>query len=138
METETQKLDREIAEIEADQKQAFDEAEPQVKALAKFLNEDDVSEIEEGSCDHYGYGRQEYLVLTDEEADARALEYTKDTLEECYLSEVPEMARQYVDLDRWAQDAVDSDGRGIVLASYDHEENEVKIDGVYYFIYRVS
>src|SRR5574337_1128161 len=48
-----------------------------LKALAKFL-ECDVEDINETSyC--FEYGKQEYLVLTDEEADEKTKEYILDT-----------------------------------------------------------
>ena len=42
------------------------------------------------------------------------------------------------DMDYFVEDAIRSDGRGYFIASYDSEENEQGIDGVYYFIYRTN
>ena len=39
-------------------------------------------------------------------------------------------------LDEFVKDAVDYDGRGHFLASYDGDEREVEVDGTKYFIYK--
>ena len=41
-----------------------------------------------------------------------------------------------VDIDQFVKDAVAADGRGHFLAHYDGDEDEQKIDGVTYYIYR--
>jgi len=42
------------------------------------------------------------------------------------------------DFDFLVEEAVRADGRGFFLASYDHEEGEAKVDGKWYFIYRID
>lgn len=41
-------------------------------------------------------------------------------------------------LDQLIQDAIDADGRGHFLNTYDGEENEANIGGTWYFIYRTN
>lgn len=42
------------------------------------------------------------------------------------------------DVDHFVDDAIKVDGRGHFLSSYDSEENEIKVDGEWFFIYRVN
>lgn len=55
-----------------------------IKALAEFLEleADEIDEITEASYgdNTYEYGREEYLVLTDEEADKATEEYIRDSV----------------------------------------------------------
>lgn len=109
-------------------------------------------------------GSSEYLILTDEEADEMAKEYILDTAwgfnksfldshseaiaeidDKSYakLQEGCESINKAVlamidDKDHFVEDAIASDGRGHFLSPYDGEENEVKIAGTYYFIYRTN
>ena len=48
----------------------------------------------------------------------------------------PLIERLIDDLDEFVKDAVDADGRGHFLASYDGDEREVEVDGTKYFIYK--
>jgi hypothetical protein len=133
-----------------------------VNALANFLG-CEVEEITEGYAENlYEYGNEEYLVLTEEEAEDRAktdildslwafntdfiLEHTNidwnDRIEKAMKKmqeELCEDANEIVkamitDFDQFVQDAIDADGRGHFLAGYDGEENE---EGKY-FIYRTN
>jgi len=42
------------------------------------------------------------------------------------------------DMDEFIEDAVSADGRGMFLSPYDSEEQEIVIDGEYYFAYRLN
>jgi len=42
------------------------------------------------------------------------------------------------DMDEFIEDAVSADGRGMFLSPYDSEEQEIVIDGEYYYAYRVN
>ena len=107
----------------------------------------------------------DYLVLTDDEADEAVRDYILDTAWAfryeflCAHSEaIAEMDKKsYEDMagklcesfnkavlamipdkDHFIKDAILADGRGHFLAGYDGDENEIKVNGVYYFIYRVN
>ena len=41
-------------------------------------------------------------------------------------------------LDDFIEDAVSADGRGMFLSPYDNEEQEIKIDGEYFYAYRLN
>ncbi len=41
-------------------------------------------------------------------------------------------------LDDFIEDAVSADGRGMFLSPYDSEEQEIKIDGEYFYAYRLN
>lgn len=133
-----------------------------IEALAKFLGcevEDIDGEGKWGDC-LYTYGREEYLVLTDEEADERAKEAILDSVWafnpsflRCHMGlpgEGEEMLKcmqekkcedanatfraMLKDEDHFVEDAIRADGRGHFLAGYDGEESEA--GG--FFIYRVN
>lgn len=135
------------------------------KALASFL-ECDVSDVKATTYDPHLFeapGRAEYLVLTDREAERRALDATRESLwafNTSFLARyVPcladksaakafdttrgtlcESANPLVEgmlgrsLARCVKDAVSEDGRGHVLSGYDGREHEA---GRYY-IYRCN
>lgn len=72
--------------------------EDRVEALAEFLglDEEEKAEIEEGYTDGaLEYGREEYLVLTDDEADERAHEACVELFEEMGLEAVTEETQEY-------------------------------------------
>lgn len=112
-------------------------------------------------------GRESYRVLTDEEADEAAMAAATDSLwafNVSFLSryvpalrdtraakawtkvqgELCEDSGPLVEallgdrLDEAMRDAVSEDGRGHFLASYDGEEHESKVDGVWFYIYRTN
>jgi hypothetical protein len=110
-------------------------------------------------------GPGEWRVATDEEADACAREYVKDSLwafRPSFLSSVTgldekifnafvkadlcEDANEAVEalvehtcgLDKLVEDAVTADGRGHFLSSYDGEEREIVVDGTYLYFYRIN
>lgn len=109
-------------------------------------------------------GREEYLVLTDSEADEEAKNSILESvwafnksfldghseaiseIDEEVFSKIQEMCesanktilRLIDDVDAFIEDAISSDGRGHFMSSYDGEENEVQVNGTYYFIYRIN
>lgn len=42
------------------------------------------------------------------------------------------------DKNHFVKDAILADGRGHFLSQYDGQENEIKVNGVWYFIYRCN
>lgn len=129
-------------------------------ALARFLGCDYYELIEEqdGSFSHFD---EEYLVLTDEEADQKAKDYIldsvwafnydflcahSDAIAEIPKKEYEEMASKLCEsfnkaalamLDdkyHFVRDSIASDGRGHFLSQYDGEENQ---EGEF-FIYRIN
>jgi len=132
----------------------LDKMTDKMTALAKHL---EVSEEE--AEDHVS----DYLVLTDEEADERVKENILESLWafnksflNCHseaIAEIPD--KEFVDMqgtlcesfnkaihamiddiDHFIKDAILSDGRGHFLSSYDGAENEIEVNGTYYYIYR--
>lgn len=120
-----------------------------IEALAKYLEADE-NDIETAkySDDTFEYGRQEWLVLTEEEAEEKTKEYIKDTawafrpeflsshmtgidpedlapIQEKCESANPIILKLIDDFDDFVRDAVQSDGMGHFLASYDGEEVEL-------------
>lgn len=103
----------------------------------------------------------EYLVLTEEEADKRVTEYIKDSIWsfhpdflETYtgidrkvfipLTELCESGNEAISLlvqgtcgmDSVISGAIEWDGRGHFLNSYDGSEEEICVDGTWFCIYR--
>jgi hypothetical protein len=116
-------------------------------------------------CELQGDGAlpaDEYLVLTDSEADEAAKQYILDSvwafnasflaahLKDGIDQEVIESIQKnnrcednnkailslIEDVDHFVDDAIKSDGRGHFLSSYDGEEHEIKIGKTWFFIYR--
>jgi len=135
---------------------------PRIKALAKYLEltKEEEKEIYYESYDIYCYGNQEYLVLTDDEADEKVAENIKDSVwafNPSFLSshsdidegvfkllqDKCESANEAVlklikDFDKFVEDAVGTDGRGHFLSGYDGEENDHEHDNETYYIYRTN
>lgn len=126
-----------------------------LKALAQHL-EINAEEIHQTAPDTFEVGSEEYLVLTDAEADKA----TREQIVESLWAFQPEFLAAHSDVDaedfktiqdngkcesnnklikklindfdHFVNDAVLSDGRGHFLSGYDSEENEVD----QFFIYR--
>jgi len=97
------------------------------RAYAKFLDLEfeDWSDIEEDS-DTYKYGREEYLILTDNEADEMWDESLDNYIEECILPEIPKQYHAYFDDESFKEDCKRDDGRGHSLAAYDGNEVDME------------
>jgi len=120
-----------------------DEIEPKALALAEVLGVSPLGCLYDGagslgdlwsSDDEPG----EYRVLDESEREQAASDALDSYLDDCVMDQIPEQYHQYFDRDAWKQDALDSDGYGHTLASYDHEEREACIDGTWYYVYRVN
>lgn len=133
-----------------------------IKVLAKYLEEKE-DEITELSNNLFELGNQEYLVLTDEEADKECTDYFKENvwafnssfiIGECGLDysgeeslrkmqrDSCENANDFIlsliektcGLESFIEEAIKTDGRGHFLSAYDGNEGE---EGIYY-IYRTN
>ena len=78
---------------------------------------------------------EEYLVLTDDEADEQAELEAQYYLEDA-LSQIPSDLQQYFDNDKYISDCI-SNGRGWLLDTYDGSEDSITLDnGSVFYIYR--
>ena len=78
---------------------------------------------------------EDYLVLTDEEADEKA-ELEAQYLLENALSEVPDYLHRYFDEDKYIRDFI-TDDRGYLLNTYNGSEDSITLDnGSVFYIYR--
>lgn len=133
------------------------DTETRKKALADFL-EISENEFYVLSETEFKVGRQEYLVLTDEEADEKARTYILDSVwafRPEFLAAHSSVAIEFIkaiqdngkcesnngvllsaikDREHFVEDAIKADGRGHHLSTYDGEENEQ--NGL--FIYRTN
>lgn len=140
-----------------------------IEAFKKYWIEqgNDISDIADDEVmdgERIEIGREEYIVLTDDEADEKAKDYilesvwafNKDFLnghseaiadmDKEVFSKIQEMCesanktilRLIDDIDHFIEDAISCDGRGHFLSSYDGEENEIKIDDQWFYIYRTN
>lgn len=96
--------------------------------------QNNLTEIEPYDVDDYS---NNYLVLTDEEANDKWEEYLENYIEDCILPELPKHLQNYFDTERWKDDAK-YDGRGHSLSSYDGNEYEEEVNGTTYYIYRIN
>lgn len=105
-----------------------------IKALAQHLG-CKKSEITQSSYDEnlFEYGSEEYLVVTDEEADELWEGDLENYIDECM--EIPEHIKPYFDRESWKSDARQY-GRGHSLGRYDGVENYEEVKGETYYIYR--
>jgi hypothetical protein len=100
----------------------------------------ELTEVEEYDTDDYN---NDYLVLTDEEADDRWEEELESYIEECIMPEIDKLnlgnLSYYIKFDEeaWKSDAR-MDGRGHVISRYDGAEHEETVYGVTYYIYRMN
>tara|TARA_B100000282_G_scaffold290972_1_gene262617 strand:- start:525 stop:929 length:405 start_codon:yes stop_codon:yes gene_type:complete len=119
-----------------------------VEAVAEFmeLNEIGKANITHQDDHYYTYGNEEYMVLTDDEADDKVAEYIKETVwafnpdflashsgidREVFekLQDSCETANDAIfklikDFNKFVQEAIATDGRGHFLSGYDGNENE--------------
>lgn len=133
--------------------------EAEIEANFLIFCENNLTEVEpiEGDED-----RDNYIVLTDEEADEKAKAYILDTVwafnpdflagetgidEEVFKaiqdngrceSNNDAILRLIDDEEGFVASAICADGRGHFMSSYDGEENEENVNGVYYYIYRMN
>lgn len=129
------------------------ETEARTQALAQHL-ETDIEDAERVIND--------YLVLTDDEADEMAYQYIKDSLwafnssfiashcdsdipqdaieaiQEKYEASNPILLKLIKDIDHFVEDAISQDGRGHFIGFYDGEEWEQTVNGTTYYIYRTN
>ena len=77
---------------------------------------------------------QDWLVLTDDEADSFVSEYAESYAEDA-LQEIPEHLQRYFDSELFISDTL-SEGRGHLLAYYDGYEREQTISRTTYYLYR--
>jgi len=104
---------------------------------------------------------EDYLVLTDEEADDMVRDYIEDNVwsfkpsflrsytgideevfkvlqEKCSEDANDAIKSMIQDFDGFVDDAVRTDGRGHFLSPYDGNEHEVTVNDTTYYIYRVN
>jgi hypothetical protein len=72
------------------------------------------------------------------EEEGGSVEEYVEQLKEKYEDGNADLEDLIDDMDRFVRDAVMSDGRGHFLSSYDGNELEQKVNGKWYFIYRVN
>jgi len=88
-------------------------------------------------ADTYFNWKNEYLILTDSEADDAQDAQLENYIDELILPEIPDAYRSYFDNEAWKEDAK-QDGRGHSLSSYDGHEHEETVNGETFYIYRTN
>ena len=80
--------------------------------------------------------KERYWVLTDEEVDVQCFKkFDADVAE--LKSDAPEYLQTYLDLSMY-EDSIIKNSRDAILATYDERQREEIVDGITYFIYRIS
>ena len=110
-------------------------------AVFEYCDEDvtlveDISDLDIDT-DEFDINGETILCLTDSEADDRWEEELDHYIADCILPEIPEWARNYFDEEKWKDDAR-FDGRGNTISHYDGNENEIKVDDEWFYIYRMD
>ena len=133
------------------------------QAMANYLG-DDAVELQTGHDENnFICGSNEYMILTDEEADEMATQYIKDSLwafnasfivEQCSLDSslidiigswqgdkcedanegLESLIENSCGIDEFIESAISEDGRGHFMSSYDGKE----IERDDYYIYRIN
>jgi hypothetical protein len=132
------------------------------EALSNYLGVENENEIEQIDEDNFSYDNADYIVWTDEQAQTSAEQYIRDSLWAFNVDFIADHAKANLnktarkaiaemqgalcedanpineaiidDIDDFINDAIETDGRGHFLNTYDGKENEQ--DG--YYIYRVN
>ena len=110
-----------------------EQQEQRDEAILEVTNELDTIMNEYDNC--YSYYREEYLVLTDEEADEEEDRQLDNYIDECL--DIPEHIKPYFDEEKWKDDAR-MDGRGHIISTYDGCEHNEDVNGTTYYIYRIN
>ena len=112
--------------------------EEQEEQRAEAIKEvtDELDNIVEDYDNRFSYYNEEYLVLTDSEADDMEDQQLDNYIDECIMPEIPEHLQNYFDDEAWKRDAR-MDGRGHIISTYDGCEYEEKVNDTWYYIYRV-
>lgn len=119
------------------------ETETRIRALATHLD-CNIEEITESNhderlleIDNNDKYPDEYLVLTDDEANEEWDERLQSYLDEYVLCELPDELQMYFDEEKWKRDA-QIDGRGHAISSYDGCECDVEVDGETLYIFKMN
>ena len=135
--------------------------EADIDANFAIYCQNNLTEVEEYEDDY----NNDYIVLTDDEADEKAKEYIRESLWAfnasfiAYQVDLDEEVIQAIhdngkcegnndtiynlikkcgSIDDFVEEAISSDGRRHFMSSYDGEENEEEVNGTTYFIYRIN
>lgn len=93
------------------------------------------NEIEKLDNKSFVYDGEEYIILTNEEADEEEYEIVKNNIESTFMYDLKDNpAAEYVDIDRWTEDWCGN--RGTNIAWYDGIENVEEINDITYYLYR--
>ena len=81
-------------------------------------------------------GSAEYAIIPEADIDDAFKEYAEEYADDCVLPTMPENTRQYFDMDKFVSD-LQTDGYGI-MSSYDGNYDEVTVNGVNYYVFRLN
>ncbi len=154
--------------FQGDEVDAKNESQQWFEKMDKPFNSDDFEEWCNENCllveEDYEYIDDNYLVLTNEEADEAAKEYIEESvwafnasfiidhsklpceaieMVQAFQEKYEDAANETIlalinDFDEFVSDVISADGRGHFMNSYDGREHEVNIDGTYYYVYRMN
>lgn len=110
-------------------KEDYDDFEDYIKQNCNIIDEIDGK--------YYDYGKREYMVLSDMEADDEWERNIEDYIDQVCMSQIPEHLQYYFDREKFIDDAK-YEGRGHSLSSYDGYEHSEKVNGTDYYIYRTN
>ena len=134
------KLDRELYDTEEEYQEEQAELDKEKEQDMADAIQEIIDELESIVNDYdnvFSYYNEEYIVVTDSEADDLWEQELDNYIEECILPEMPEHLQNYFDEDAWKSDAK-IDGRGHAISRYDGCEYEEEVNGTTYYIYRIN
>ena len=130
-EKEVEKLEEEMEEMEEIvhyEESTEEEIDDANERIEEIMNE--IEEIKDNPQGEPTVGMIDDMV--------ESLVYDKMQNLESTIEEYDIDISEYIDVDQLVTDAIDMDGTGQALSSYDGSENEAQINGTYYFVYRVD
>jgi hypothetical protein len=133
-EEEEEKRERKVTEEDSELFTEFSEPET-VHALALMLDlcVNEIEDIEENNNCRYTVQGVDYLAGTDDEMDEEWNNYLDSYIDDCV--EIPAEIENFFDRDKYIN-YLKQDGRGHSLNSYNGDELEINLNGVYYYAYR--
>ena len=113
--------------------------EDKIQALANHLalDDEDINDIIHIQDNLFKCYQEEYLILTDDEADDALKDYIDSLYQEDVIPRIPDDLQPYFKYKTWFFDKESQLERGVLSSYNDIEENEV-VDGVTYYIYRLN
>jgi hypothetical protein len=103
-----------------------------------LLSDIEISDIEEISEDEFIVDGETWKIMTESEYQTYSDEIIDNFIDECVLPEIPEQYRTYFDVEKFIQDIDYGGDRDGLVAAYDGVVYQQKINGVWFYFWRMD